>query len=197
MSCAAAAHRCLSKEKTKRAKVTNILQISALLSIATKARRLAYEVSREPRAYRRAGTLCRLIEFRFSSLNEREVTAFAEAHIEQAKWGEDPLADDPRGFCLLQIAIAQVSYHLWEYLWNEKHPNQFGKAWEGEDFALMSIWRQKILATIKQCRQGAVLAMSPEVYIAKLIESGASEETATDLTEWLSEVKCGGTTPST
>lgn len=173
------------------------MQASALLSIATKARELANEISREPTAYRRAGTLCRVIESRFSGLSEQEVTAFAEAHVEYARWAEDPFSDDPRGFCLLQMAIAQVSYHLWEDLWNEKHADHFGKAWEGEDFALMSIWRKKILATIKQCRQGAVLAMSPEVYIAKLIESGASEETATDLAEWLSEVTCGGMTPST
>jgi hypothetical protein len=61
----------------------------------------------------------------------------------------------------------------------------------------MSIWREKIRAMVKECRQGAALAMSAEEYVAKLIEDGASEETAVDLAEWLSKVEYGGTTPST
>lgn len=92
-------------------------------------------------------------------------------------------------------AMTQVSYHMWEDLWNEKHPHRFEKAWDGEDFALMSIWRQKIQAMVKECRQGAALAMRAEEYVAKLIDNGASEETAVDLAEWLTEIRCGGLPP--
>jgi len=42
---------------------------------------------------------------------------------------------------------------------------------------------------IQECHQGAVLAMSVEEYVAKLTKGGASEETAVDLAEWLSEVE--------
>jgi hypothetical protein len=86
---------------------------------------------------------------------------------------------------------------MWEDLWNEKHPDQLGQAWRGQDFALMSIWREKVRTRIQECRQGAVLAMSFAEYAAKLTEGGANEETAVDLAEWLSEVEYGGTTPST
>ncbi len=61
-----------------------------------------------------AGRMNRLAQFQFSDLTEREVTDFAEAHVVLATAGNDPLADCPGGFLLLQIAIAQVSYRLWE-----------------------------------------------------------------------------------
>ena len=60
-----------------------------LLKIAAKAGRLANEVSRETEAYRMAGRLNRLVQFQMSDLNEREVTNFAEAHVQSAKTGND------------------------------------------------------------------------------------------------------------
>jgi hypothetical protein len=144
-----------------------------------------------------AGRLNRLVQFKFSDLNEREVTAFAEAHVQSAQTGNDLFAGHPHTFYLLQSAIVQVSYRMWEDFWNERHPDQLGEAWNGQDFALMSIWREKVRTMIQECRQGAVLTMSAEEYVAKLTEDGASEEAAVDLAEWLSEVEYGGTTPST
>ena len=168
-----------------------------LLKLATRAGQLAKQVSREPGEYRMAGRLSRLIRFEFSELSEREVTAFAESHIDLAKTAEDPFADDPDGFYPLHWAIARVSYRMWEDLWNVEHPDRFGEAWEGEDFVLMSIWREKVRTIIKECRQDAVFVMTAEQYAAKLIRAGAGEEAAEELTAWLSEVKYEGDTPST
>ena len=168
-----------------------------LLKLAAKARQLADQVSRETEEYRMAGRLYRLIQFRFSDLSEREVTAFAESHVDLAKTAEDPFADDPDGFCFLHCAIALVSYRVWEDLWNEKHPDRFGQAWDGEDFVLMSIWREKVRTIIKECRHDAVFVMTAEQYITKLIDAGASEEAAQGLAAWLSEVKYDGDAPST
>ena len=168
-----------------------------LLKIAAKAGRLANAVSHETEAYRTAGRLNRLVQFHFSDLNETEVTAFAEAHVQLAKTGNDLFAGHPHSFYLLQSAIAQVSYRMWEDFWNEKHPDQIGKAWHGQDFSLMLIWREKVIVMIKDCRQHAVLALNPEEYVAELTEDGAREEAAVDLAEWLSEVEYGGNTPST
>jgi hypothetical protein len=171
--------------------------VSELMRLAAKAGRLADQVLREPEPYRMAGRLNRLIQFQLSELNEREISAFAEAHVDQAKGAQDAAANDPVAFYRLQCAIAVVSYHMWEDLWNEKHPDKFGEAWNGQDFALMSIWREKVRTMIQECRQGAVLAMTAEEYVAMVIESGASEEAAEQLAEWLSEVEYEGTTPST
>jgi hypothetical protein len=165
--------------------------------LAAKAGQLADQVLRESEAYRLAGRLNRLVQFQFSDLNERELTTFVEAHVQSAKTGNDLFAGHPHRFYLLQSAIPQVSYRMWEDFWNEKHPDQIGKASHGQDFALMLIWREKVRTLIQECRQGAVLAMSAEEYIAKLTEDGASEEAAVDLAEWLSEVEYGGNTPST
>jgi hypothetical protein len=170
---------------------------SELLMLAAKAGRLAGQVSRESEAYRLAGRLNRLVQFELSDLNEREITAFAEAYVVQAKETGDPFANDRGWFYPLQSAIASVSYRMWEALWDENHADQLGEAWHGQDFALMSIWREKVRTMIKECRQGAVLAMSAEEYVAKLIEDGANDETAGELAEWLLEIEYEGTTPST
>jgi hypothetical protein len=168
-----------------------------LISIARKADSLAREISRESEPYRLAGRLNRLIQFQFSNLTEREVATFAEAYVDQSKAGEDPFTNDQGVFYPLQSAIAQVSYRMWEGLWNEHHPDSSGKAWDGEDFALMSIWREKVRNMIRECRQGAALEMSAEEYVARLIEGGASEDATEQLVEWLAEVEYEGTTPST
>jgi hypothetical protein len=117
------------KTKTRKGNRLATSQSSQLLKIAVKTGRLAKEFSREPEAYRMAGRLNRLLQFQFSDLSEREVTAFAEAHINQAKAAEDPFADDPHGFYRLHCAIAQVSYSMWNDLWNENHPDRLGEAW--------------------------------------------------------------------
>lgn len=170
---------------------------AALFNIAARAGRLANQVSREPEEYRMAGRLNRLIQFRFSDLSEREVTAFAESHVDLAKTAGDLFADDPDGFYSLHCAIALVSYRIWEDLWNVKHPDRFGEAWEGEDVVLMSIWREKVRSLIKECHQDAVFVMTDEQYVTKLIDAGDSEEAAQELASWLSMVKYEGDAPST
>jgi len=97
----------------------------------------------------------------------------------------------PRGwrdFLIIQIAIRMGIDELWEDLWNEKHPDRFGQAWEGEDFDLMKAWREKAINMITDCRQEAVLDMARDTYVTRLMEAGASEEHAQHLAEGLSEV---------
>ncbi|MFY9582915.1 MAG: hypothetical protein WAR21_00305 [Candidatus Acidiferrales bacterium] len=159
-----------------------------LVNIAAKAGQLAYQASGEPEAYRLAGRLFRLLEIPVSDLQGQEVAAFAQAYVHHAKAGNDVFSGDPHHFLLLQCAVAQVSYPLWEQLWNDKHPDRFGQGWEGEDFALMSVWREKVRATIRECRQYAVFAMPCEEYVAKLIDAGASEEAVEMLVDWMSNV---------
>jgi replication fork clamp-binding protein CrfC len=157
---------------------------TALLELATRTEQLVNYVSRESKTYQRAGRLNRLVQFRFSDLNEEEVTDFAEAHVDIAK--ENPsFGTDPEGFYLLQSAIAQASYRLWERMWDQKHPDKTGKAWEGQDASLFSIWRQQLLLTIEECHQTAALKMNSAEYIAKLIAGGASNEAADHILGWL------------
>jgi hypothetical protein len=117
----------------------------------------------------------------------------------EAKTEQDLFAGHPNHFYLLQSAIEQVSYRLWEDLWNDKHPDCFGQAWEGENFGLMTVWREKVRSLLKECGQEAALAMTSEQYVVKLIAAGADEQAAEDLEEWLSEVTCEteGSTGST
>ena len=158
-----------------------------LLNIATKVGRLADQVSRESKASRITGRLIR---------DEHDVEALAESHILLARAGDDLLADDSLGFVRLQLAMAQVSYRLWEDLWNEKYPDRFGQAWEGEDIELMSVWRKDVRVMVKECRQGGIFTMPAKEYVAKLIDCGASKETAEEQADWMSKVRYEGTTGS-
>ncbi|MFY9585379.1 MAG: hypothetical protein WAR21_12910 [Candidatus Acidiferrales bacterium] len=152
-----------------------------LINIAAKAGQLAYEASREPETYRLAGRL-------FRDEIGHDVEAYAEAVVYQARNRNDPYADDPRHFLLLQVFMQMVSYRLWEDLWNDKYPDRLGQAWDGEDFALMSVWREKVRALIEECRQDAIFAMTAEEYVAKLIDASANEEAVEALVDWMSNV---------
>ena len=81
-----------------------------------------------------------------------------------------------------------VSGRLWEDLWNDKYPDRFGQAWNGQDFALMSVWREKVRAMIEECGQDAIFAMTAEEYVAKLIDASADEEAVETLVDWMSNV---------
>ena len=153
----------------------------ALIHIAAKAGQLALQASREPEVYRLAGRLFR---------NEigHDVEAYAEAVVYQARNGNDLYPDDPRHFLLLQVFMQIVSYRLWEDLWNFKYPDRFGQAWNGQDFALMSVWREKVRAMIKECGQDAVFAMTAQEYGARLIDASANEEAVEALVDWMSNV---------
>ena len=121
-----------------------------------------------------------------TDLEDQKAIAFAEAHVYQAKAGVDPFAGDPRGFFLLQCAMAIISFRIWEDLWNEKHPEQFGQAWDAADFALMPVWREKVRTMITECGQQCVFAMTAEEYQVRLFDAGADEETAKELVSWMS-----------
>jgi len=159
-----------------------------LIHIAARVEELAYQASPEPEAYRLAGRLLRLLGIPISDLHDQEVVALAEAHVHLAKAGEDSFSDDPHYFFLLQSAIAQVSYRLWEELWDENHPDRFGQPWDGQDFTLMSVWREKVRAMIKECGQDAVFGMTAGGYVARLIDAGADEEAVEMLVDWMSNV---------
>jgi len=155
---------------------------SELLDLATKANQLASQVSRHEESYRAAGRLAR---------DPHDIDALSEAIVQGAKEADGVLADfmrAPEMFVLSQLALSHVSNRLWEDLWNETHPDRFGQAWDGEDFALMSVWRVKVRAMIQGCSRGFVLATTTDEYIAKLIKAGANEETTKELVNWMSEV---------
>ena len=76
---------------------------------------------------------------------------------------------------LLQVSMMQLSYAMWEVLWNETHPDRFGEACAGEDFDLMSVWRQKVRTMIRECRQEAILAMTVEEYFDQIAGIGRGE----------------------
>ena len=101
---------------------------------------------------------------------------------------KQPHPDGWKDFLIIQIAIRMGIDELWEDLWNEKHPDRCGQAWNGEDFDLMVIWRNKALEVIRDCRQEAVLEMTADCYTARLMEAGAGEEHARHLADGLSEV---------
>jgi hypothetical protein len=152
-----------------------------LLKIASKVEALAMEASRETQTYRIGERLAR---------NPYDAGAFCKAIIDGTKRGE-PI-DSP----LLQYAMWQVSTKLWEEMWDNAHPDQFGQAWEGKDFVLKSDWRERVRAMINECHQGALLAMTVEENFAQLTAAGQSEELAKALADWVAEIQ-EGHTPST
>ncbi len=114
------------KTKTGKSNRTVAPRTYELLKISAKAGQMAYRASHESEAYRLAGRLNRLVQFQISELVEEEIAAFAEAHVYLASIG-DPLVGGPSAFYWLQAAIAQVSYRIWEDLWNDKHLRASGK----------------------------------------------------------------------
>jgi hypothetical protein len=168
----------------------HLLDAPRLIEIADRAQELANCAFREPEAYRIAGRVIRSrIHLELGNIaTEADTGALAEAHVHLAKAGDDPYAAHPAHFFLLQCATQIVSCRLWEDCWNEKHPDRVGEAWDGEDFALMSVWREKVRAMIKQCDQNPVFGMTMKQYAAELIDAGASEEVVAGLVVWMSEV---------
>jgi hypothetical protein len=157
-----------------------------LLIIAARVEALAMQVSQESQTYRIAGRLVR---------DPRDVGALFKTIVDDAKRGVD-FTSIMTDHALLQRAMHQVSMQLWEELWNDAHPDQFGLGWEGEDIALMSVWREQVRDLIKECHQGAILAMTVEEYLDYLTAAGVSEEVAEPLAEWILDIRVGYT-PST
>jgi hypothetical protein len=161
-----------------------------LLNIAIRVEALATQVSQESQTYRIAGRLAR---------DPYDAAALSKAIVNDAKCEHAFTSMTPEATmyrALLQHAMYEVSMHVWEELWNDAHPNQFGLGLEGEDIALMSVWREKVRAMIKECRQGAILNITVEEYFDDLKAAGESEEDAEALADWISEIRVGGT-PST
>jgi hypothetical protein len=161
-----------------------------LLNIAIRVAAPTTKVSQESQTCRIAGRLAR---------DPYDVGALSEAIVNDAKC-EHAFTSMTTGVtiyhALLQHAMCEVSMHVWEELWNDAHPDQFGLGLEGEDIALMSVWREKVRVMIKECHQGAILTMTVEEYFDYLKAAGESEEAAEALADWISEIRVGYT-PST
>lgn len=170
--------------------------VDELLKIAGDAQELAFSISSESETYRTAARLGRLAHFPGSELTDREVGAFATAYVDRTIQGNNLFIDHPIHFFVLNLTIAQVSSLSWEELWNEKHPDRYGKAWEEQDFDLMDVWREKVRGVLKKCGQDAVLELTAEEYATQLIGAGASDQIVDGLIDWMSEVRSEGTTGS-
>jgi hypothetical protein len=164
-----------------------LLSPSELVKLANKAETLAHHAGQERKEYRIAGRLAR---------DPADARALCDATVEGVKSGNAlslEIIKEPSGWFLLQLAMVQASYGMWEELWNEAHPDRFGRAWEEKDFDLMAVWRVNVRTMIRECRQDAVLAMTAEEWFAKLSQVGVSEESAEALMEWISEIQVGDT----
>jgi hypothetical protein len=163
------------------------LGVLKLLNIAARVGALSMQASKEPLSHRVSGRLAR---------DPEDDWAVCEVIVDGVKNADSliPITTEiPGGRVMLHIAMHEVSMHLWAEMWNEAHPDQFGMGRDGEDIALMSVWREKVLAMIKECHEDAILAMTPEKYFDQLTTAGASEEDAEILVEWISLIQVGGT----
>jgi hypothetical protein len=159
-----------------------MLGLHELMKIVTKTDALARQAWEESKADRITGRLAR---------DPHDVGAFSHATVELAKKGgafSPAITEDQDGWFLLQISMEEVSNAVWEQLWNDAHPDRFGEGWDGEDFALMSVWREKVRTMIRECHQEAILEMSAEEYFAQLTTAGESEEVAEALADWISVI---------
>jgi hypothetical protein len=170
--------------------------VDKLLELAAKAQELAFQISSESEVHRLAGRLNRLVQFPCSEFTERECEAFAAAHISLIEDGNDLGSEYPLDFVSLHRNLALASYHVWENLWNEQHPDRPGSALEGQDFELMVVWRGRVRAMLSKCGQSNLFSFTTEQYAAELTDAGANEEEVEWLVNWMSEVLYEGTTPS-
>ena len=170
--------------------------VDKLLKIAGEAQDLAFPISGESEKYRTAGRLGRLARLSPSELTERERAFLAASLIDFIAMVNDECPEHLPNFRLLQGTLADASHFIWETLWNEKHPDRLGSAWEGEDFELMDVWRERVRTMISKCGQDKVFSLTAEQYAAELISAGANEALVEDLVSWMSDVLYQGTTPS-
>ena len=171
-------------------KKPRLLTLRKLMKVAAKTETLARQAWEESTTHRISGRLAR---------DPRDVGALSYAIVEHSKNCDafsTEITESPDTWLLLQISMEQVSYALWEQLWNDAHPDRFGEAWDGQDVDLMSIWREKVRTMITECQQAAILAMTLEEYFARLTAAGDSAEVTEGLAEWISMIRVGAT-PST
>jgi len=167
-----------------------LLGVHELMEVAAKTDMLSREAWKESKKDWITGRLAR---------DPRDVGAICHAIVEFVKnFGafSFEILEERDSWFLLQISMMEVSHTMWERLWDEARPDRYGEAWDGVDFELMSVWRQKVRTMIRECHQGAILAMAVEEYILQLSTVGRSKKDAEALADWIWEVQAG-TTPST
>jgi hypothetical protein len=167
-----------------------LLCLHELMNIAAKTDALARQAWEESKADRIIGRLAR---------DPHDVRARSHTTVELAKKGfsySPDNSDQQAAWFELQISMREISYEMWEQLWSVAHPDRHGELWEGKDFGLMSVWRQKVRPMIKECRQEAILEMTVEEYFNHLIAAGADEACAQDFADWILKIH-EGDTPST
>jgi hypothetical protein len=167
-----------------------LLGVHELMEVATKTDMLSREAWKESKEDWIIGRLAR---------DPRDAGAICHGIVEFVKnFGafSFEILEERDSWFLLQISMMEVSHTMWERLWNEAHPDRYGEAWDGVDFELMPIWRQKVRTIIRECHQGAILAMAVEEYFLQLDAVGQSEEVAIALADWIWKIH-EGDTPST
>jgi hypothetical protein len=178
-------------EKDKRMKMKNrLLGVSELMEVAAKTDRLSREAWEESKEDWITGRLAR---------DPRDVDAICHATVEMVKkFGtfSFEIPEEQGGWFVLQISMMEVSYDMWEQLWNDAHPDRFEGVWDGVDFELMSVWRERVRTMIRECRQEAILAITVEEYFAQVTAVGPNEEVAEMLADWMWKIH-EGDTPST
>ena len=97
---------------------------------------------------------------------------------------EQPHRHGWKDFYVIQAAIGNAGNGYWQMLWDEKHPDRPGEAWTGEDYDLLPAWCDKMRTLIRECRQGDILDMEYDEYLAKLIDAGATTEEAEKSADW-------------
>jgi hypothetical protein len=170
------------KETDMTKRMNDGLEEKSLLKMAAKTHRLACQADPDYGPHQKARI-------------ERAMARFFRCVRWAIREGK-PIPEQPhpggwKTFLLIHIAIRMGLDELWDFLWDEKHPDLCGQAWDGEDFDLMKDWREKAIGMIKDCHQEAVLDMTADVFIEKLMEAGATQEHARHLAEGLLEVVQG------
>jgi hypothetical protein len=167
-----------------------LLGLHELMKVAAKTDTLVRQAWEESKAGRITGRLAR---------DPNDFGALSYAIVEGVK-NPDAfsflITGGQNDWLLLQVSMMHHSYAMWEDLWNETHPDRFGEACAGEDFDLMSVWRQKVRTMITECRQEAILAMTVEEYFDQIAGIGRGESVAEALADWISHIHKGDT-PST
>jgi hypothetical protein len=159
--------------------------VAELLEISARAQRLGQQASAEPQAYLTLGRLAR---------DPHDMDAISRSIIDVARRGDfdfSKIDETPRGYISLQYALWHSSMLLWEEMWNDAHPDQFGCAWHMNDPALMSLWRERVRNMIKECHVDAILALSRDEYLNRLAMAGMCEKDAIALAEWIAKIHVG------
>jgi hypothetical protein len=126
------------------------------------------------------------------SRDPNDLEALTRTIILEAKSPDSVLGQALRGQAgcrLLYCAFEHRSQILWESLWNEKHPDRIGQAWDESDFELSLMWKQRIRAMFTQCGQGAVLTLTGGEFVTRLSDAGGKEELINALAPWFQEIR--------